>query len=182
MSAAVFPVLSRLVSTNALPKIKSLLEIGVRDGFMLSHLINENENLDQFLLCDTWGATYGGSNRGNHNHISALLQELGRTTSRITFLDGDSHSLIPAHFCSHPEAVYDVCIIDGDHSGDGLWRDLVNTVDHGNVLIAHDLRHRAHLYLKDVFYGFYETVREEFIAIDDGFDVGMLIRRTLLCS
>jgi hypothetical protein len=70
--------------------------------------------------------------------------------------------------------------VDGDHSGDGMWRDLVNTVDHANVVIVHDIRHHGYLYLKDVFYAFYETVRERFVAIDDGKDVGMLVRRDLL--
>jgi hypothetical protein len=176
----IFPILYHLVSANALPKITSLLEIGVCDGFFLEYLITENPDLSEFVLCDTWRDTYGGSNRGSHDHIVSLFEKLRREMTGVTFLDGDSRSLLPAYFESFPGEVFDICIVDGDHSGDGMWRDLVNTVDHANVVIVHDIRHHGYLYLKDVFYAFYETVRERFVAIDDGKDVGMLVRRDLL--
>ena len=57
--------------------------------------------------------------------------------------------------------------------------DLVNTIDHAKILTVHDLRHTTHRYLKDVFYGFYETVRDHFILVDDGRQLGILLRKDL---
>ena len=70
--------------------IRSYLEIGVADGFTLSCRLRENAQLDDLVLCDTWGATDGGTNRGSHEHIEKLLLDRRFPLDRVTFLDGDS--------------------------------------------------------------------------------------------
>lgn len=180
----VFPIISHLVNHEPLNgllgcEIRSYLEIGVADGFTLSCRLRENLQLDELVLCDTWGATDGGTNRGSHEHIRQLLLSKGFPLERVTFLDGDSKLRIPEYFSQWPEKVFDLIFADGDHTGDGVWKDMINTIDHANILAVHDIRNESHLHLRDIFYAFYETVREDFIAIDDGYDLGMMIRREL---
>jgi len=178
----VFPIISHLVKHEemvALSKIETYLEIGVADGFTLRCRLRENPDLRELVLCDTWGSTDGGTNRGDHKHIVRLLEDVGFALDRVTFLDGDSKEKIPEYFALYPSKVFDLVFVDGDHTETGLWMDLTNTVEHGRIIAVHDGRNPNHLTLLDVFYTFYETVRERFIAIDDGYDLCTLFRREL---
>lgn len=178
----VFPIISHLVnheSLNGLSKVETYLEIGVSDGFTLQCRLNENPELKEMVLCDTWGATDGGTNRGSHEHIVTLLETAGYPLDRATFLDGDSKQKIPEYFGLYPSKVFDLVFVDGDHTEMGLWMDLVNTVQHGHIIAVHDVRNPNHPTLRDVFYTFYETVRERFIAVDDGYDLCALFSREL---
>jgi hypothetical protein len=156
------------------------LEIGVADGFTLSCVIKSHLSIKELVLCDTWGDTYGGTNKGNHQHIKELLMNACYPLHQTTFLDGDSKVEIPKYFNKHPNKVFDLCFVDGDHSGNGLWCDLINITPYAKSVAVHDIRHPAHLYLQNVFYAFYETVRGDFVMMDDGNDLGFLIRKGFL--
>lgn len=172
-----FGILEQLSSKHfPLITISSYLEIGVNEGLSLQYVLSVWD-IDDLVLCDTWLDEYGGANRGSNEHIVEMLQNY--TINNVTFLDGDSKIKIPEYFATFPEKSFDMIFVDGDHSGNGLWQDLMNTCQHANILVAHDIRHPGHAYLKEVCRAFYETVREAFILFDDGLDVNMLIRKEI---
>lgn len=160
--------------------IRTYLEIGVGEGHSLREVLIKVTGLEEVVLCDSWGAAYGGSNRGSHDHIVALLEEEGFPLSKVRFLDGLSKVLVPDYFLGNPGKRVDLCLVDADHSEGGLWDDLMNTVEQTDIVAVHDIRHPQHIYLKCVFSAFYETVRDDFIALDNGDQLGMLVRRELL--
>lgn len=129
-------------------KPKRYLEIGVSEGGSL-RVVLENTELEFLAACDTWGRTYGGTGRGNHNHIIRLLTEFDYK-GKVDFLDGDSRILIPQY---KPESLFDLILVDGDHSYNGAWYDLNNSwklLESGGYIIIDDLIHPQHKYLTEL--------------------------------
>ncbi|MHC4395655.1 MAG: class I SAM-dependent methyltransferase [Planctomycetota bacterium] len=181
MKYSVFPIITSLVNRYLLPgNITSYLEIGVSDGHTLFNVLSHFPDISDLVLSDNWTGNYGGTGRGNHNYIKAKLVESGFPLSSVTFLDGDSRTKIPEYFTHHLDKKFDLGFIDGDHSAKGLLQDLECMIGHAHILVVHDIRHPSHLYLRDVFYDFYDTVRESFILIDDGYDIGILLSKVFL--
>lgn len=87
----------------------SYLEIGVREGESLRAAL-ESHSIERLLLCDTWGKTAGGTNRGSHDHISALLDALGYKR-QVEFLDQKSQLVQWKAMSSW----WDLVNIDGGH-------------------------------------------------------------------
>lgn len=113
------------------------LEVGVQEGRSLETVLTNAKHLDEIALCDTWGSVSGGSGRGNHNHITALLSrcEWGGYT---TYLDGDSREQLPGF--SSVSLPYDLVHIDGGHSEDVAASDLKygwRLCSH--VMVVHDV-------------------------------------------
>lgn len=161
-----FPFLADFVATHDL-EINTYLEIGVCEGNCVRNIVSQIPDIEKLVLCDTWGNTYGGSDRGNHDHIEAILVEEGFPLERAIFLDGDSKVKIPEYFADNPE-IFDVIFIDGDHSFMGCWQDMVNCIDYCEICIVHDIRHPAHFELKDCVYSFYNLIKDRFYMVDDG--------------
>jgi predicted O-methyltransferase YrrM len=91
---------------------------------------------------------YGGSGRGNHEHIDAILKELNYKGD-VEFIDGDSRVELPPKI---GELEYDLILVDGDHSYNGAWMDLWNAwkmLKEDGVMIFDDLLHPEHKYLLD---------------------------------
>lgn len=181
LNYSVFPIITSLVKGYLLPgEIKGYLEIGVSDGFTLFNVLKHCPEITNLVLCDTWSGDYGGTGRGNHDYIERMLIEYGFPLNQVTFLDGDSQVKIPEYFAQNPDKKVDLGFVDGDHSPDGLLQDLLNMIEHTHILAVHDIRHPSHLYLKDVLYDFYETIRESFILIDDGNNMAILLSKLFL--
>ncbi|MBC8460845.1 MAG: class I SAM-dependent methyltransferase [Deltaproteobacteria bacterium] len=181
MKYSAFPIVTSLINGYLLPgEIKSYLEIGVSDGFTLFNVLSHCPRISDLILCDNWTGNYGGTGRGNHDYIEAKLVRHGFPLDNVTFLDGDSQIKIPEYFEQYPDKKVDLGFVDGDHSENGLLGDLENMIEHAHILVVHDIRNANHLYLLNVFRDFYDTVREKFILIDDGCDMGMLLSRVFL--
>jgi len=178
----IFPLISDVMDKDVfvgLSTVSSYLEIGVSDGFSLECRLREHFNMHKIVLCDTWKATDGGTNRGNHKHIEKILTEWNYPLERVVFLDGRSQDTLPEYFDQYPDELFDLVFVDGDHTGHGLWVDLQNVFDHSRIIAVHDIRNVAHGYLRDVLYAFYETVREQCVLLDDGADLGIMIKKYL---
>jgi len=132
--------------------VRSYLEIGTRDGGSLEVVLANARQLSDIVCCDTWGSQYGGSGRGNHEHIDQLLA-LYSYDGRATFLEGDSKATVPT-LHNDLSACFDLVLVDGDHSYAGGMADLQNTwplIRPGGCVAFHDITHPSHPYLGDVF-------------------------------
>lgn len=176
--SVIFPPIYHLYKRGVLPLIRSYAEIGSREGFSLRHVLRELP-IRELLVCDTWGEAYGGTGLGDHRHITRLLEEEGFPVENALILDGDSKVRIPEYFESNKEKIFDLGFVDGDHSPEGMLADCSNLVHHARILVVHDLRNPSHPYLREAYHLFYEMHREAFISIDDGKDLGIMIRRDI---
>jgi hypothetical protein len=165
-----FPIISNLITHNCLyiDTIKSYLEIGVRDGDSLKAVIQEYINIKEIVLSDNWGGDFGGSARGNNNHIKELLLNIHYPLNQVTFLNGDSQVTLPKYFIHNPQKIFDFCFIDGGHSIVNVCCDLGNTLNHSLITAIHDVRHPAHTYIYELCLAFYRSTHSKYLMIDDG--------------
>lgn len=134
--------------------IESFFEVGTMEGKSLKRVVENSPNLSRVGSCDMWQDKYGGTARGNHDHISKMMQALDYTGS-VEFFDGDSHKILPEinNKQEHKEQ-YDLVFVDGDHSLWGNRQDLIDCwplVKPGGFIIFDDITHPKHLYLEEVF-------------------------------
>lgn len=130
-----------IAARDAVPS--SYLEIGVKEGASLLTVLAASPSLTRVVLCDTWGGIDGGTSRGSHDHIDALLRRIGYRGDAI-FLDGDSRTLIPAL----PRVpTFDLITVDGCHEANVATLDLSHAwplLRPGGILVMDDIE-RAHL-------------------------------------
>ena len=135
------------------PGVSRYLEVGCREGDSLRQIVANSPVLERIVVCDMWGPMYGGTGRGGHDHIDAMLNGFAYTGERL-FLDGDSKELVPTL-----RKEFDLVLVDGDHSSAGALADLTNCwplVESGGQLVFHDIIHPAHRELMLVFMEFME--------------------------
>lgn len=146
-----YPELHNLLEeVSALLRPTSYLEIGVREGDSLKIVLGQHCP-GKIYLCDNWGVDAGGTGRGNHDHIAALLEELHPEVHPV-YLDGDSHVLLPTLTES-----FQMITVDGDHSEAGAARDLEDVwprLELNGLLFFDDIKHPMHLYLDAVINSF----------------------------
>ncbi len=127
-----YEVMRRVVQEFSLA---SYLEVGVQEGGSLWTVLDVQPRTIQMLaLCDTWGPEFGGTGRGSHVHIDQLLDRV-QFNGFIQWFDMPS-SMMWQELKHH----YDLVLIDGDHSEDVTYEDLVKgwtLCD--QVLIQHDI-------------------------------------------
>jgi hypothetical protein len=165
-----FTFISNMIKYNQgfkLDSLKSYLEIGVCDGFSIQCMIREFPSIEKVVLSDTWGNEFGGSDKGNHDHIIGLLASEGFDLAKVIFLDGDSKDTIPTYFALN-DGEFDLIYVDGDHTPLGCLSDITNCIKHCKILAVHDVRHPLYSFIRELCYSFYETIKNEFIMIDNG--------------
>jgi hypothetical protein len=117
------------------PYARTYLGIGIQEGVCVQHVVRANPSID-LTLCDTWGLEHGGTGRGSHDHVVALLAA-ARHTGRVTFLDGPSQILVPA---LPDEAQFDLTYVDGAHNYEPALHDLLAAWPRTRgVMVVHDL-------------------------------------------
>lgn len=122
-------------------KPECYLEIGVREGDSLKSLLKHHFP-KKIVLCDTWGAQWGGSNRKGYGHIIKLLQDINYE-GNVLFVTGYSQNTVPQ---LKGKFEFDLILVDGDHSYRGAWLDLNNSwklLKKDGYLIFDDIRHRG---------------------------------------
>ena len=135
---SLYPVLDRMAREY---DPSSYLEIGVRDGASLVCVLCAALHIQRLVLADTWESDYGGTGRASHQHISVLLAALGATKNTL-FLDGDSKATVPSL-----TEKFDMALIDGDHSNEGLLADLHSVfplLSPSGILVCDDISNPKH--------------------------------------
>lgn len=141
----------KLLSLFGERKPHSYLEVGTYEGDSLRALL-DTCTPERIVICDKWD---GYRQVMNRDHIVALMEGLN-----VQYLDGDSHVLLP-EFGVHNVAAFDLILVDGDHTRDGAWADLVDCwpmVKVGGLLLFDDLLHRFHPHMQDTFDKFVATL------------------------
>lgn len=116
------------------PVATSYLGVGVQEGECVRNVVQANPDIKSLTLCDTWGPHHGGSNRGNGNHVVEMLEREGYK-GRVLMLDGPSQELIPGMTYN-----VDLSYVDGDHSEECAYQDLVNAWSHTRfAMVVHDV-------------------------------------------
>lgn len=116
------------------PHAKWYLGVGVQEGGCVRAVVSANPHI-LLTLCDTWGLHHGGTGRGNHDHIDAMLKELGCLRGNVYYLDGPSQELIPTL-----TKQYDLSYVDGDHSEQAAFEDLINVwARTAGIMVVHDI-------------------------------------------
>ena len=160
---------------TALPR--RYLEIGTREGDSLRVVVEHAYTLERVVCADTWGGEWGGTGRGGHAHVEAMLSAM-LYVGEVRFLDGDSHQTILTL-----DEQFDLILVDGDHSEEGGAADLRNVwplCAPGGCIVFHDVCHPAHRYLSGVWDRFVATHVDEIRVegqILEGHGLGYCIRR-----
>lgn len=121
------------------------LEIGVRRGKSMAQVAAHAPRC-AIVGVDLWIQPYGGVDNPGPEYVRAQLSSLGYS-GELTFLSGDSHSVVPQYLEEHPRAMFDIVTVDGDHTDEGAWDDLCNVaprLEVGGYLLFDDLTHPAH--------------------------------------
>jgi predicted O-methyltransferase YrrM len=156
---------------------RSYLEIGTRDGDSLRIVLEHAHTLELVCCADTWGGEWGGTGRGGHDHIDAMLASM-LFVGEVRYLDGDSKQTIPTL-----TETFDLILVDGDHSEEGGRADLENVwplCAPGGCIVFHDITHPAHLYLGRVFDEWVFSHADDISlahTITEGHGVGFILRK-----
>lgn len=135
-----------------LARPRHVLEIGVRRGMCTAAVVSAAP--DANLHCvDLWIAEYGGHDNPGPDAVRPNLGALGHRGS-AEFYTGDSHSVLPGLFRQNPDLLYDLILVDGDHSESGALQDLSDVFPRlapGGMLVFDDIAHPSHLVLLRVW-------------------------------
>lgn len=140
------------LAAATLLKPRTYLEIGVRRGRSMAMAASAAPDCD-LTGFDLWIENYAGMDNPGKELVERELDKLGHRGKR-RFIDGDSHVTLKAYFLEHPEAAFDLVVVDGDHTDQGAAEDLRDVLPHvalGGVLVFDDIAHPAHPYLDGVW-------------------------------
>ncbi len=138
---------------------KNYLEIGVRRGRSICTVARACPQTD-LAAFDMWMEGYANMENPGKEFVAQELALHGHK-GQLKFYDGDSAQTIPRYFAEHPGKTFDLITIDGDHSEEGAWRDIVNTIPHlavGGVVIFDDISHPGAPHL----YGVWQRAKQQF--------------------
>lgn len=116
------------------------LEIGVRRGWSTAAVASASPDCDIYAF-DGWHANYAGVPNPGPSFVQDEMKKFGYTKP-INFINGDSHQTIPQFFSDNPDKMFDMILVDGDHSDEGAWLDLKDTMPHiaiGGIMIFDDI-------------------------------------------
>jgi len=133
-------------------KPKNYLEIGVRRGRSVCVVARGNPEIN-IIGFDMWIPEYAGMDNPGSDFVRFELNKHG-FKGNVTFVDGDSHVTVPHYFSQNPQEMFDLITVDGDHSEEGAFDDLLNVIPHlnvGGILVFDDIAHPTHPYLLGVW-------------------------------
>jgi predicted O-methyltransferase YrrM len=115
------------------------LEIGTRRGWSMAAVIRACAKTKIYGF-DMWKKGYAGSINPGAEFVRTEMLKIGN--NNITFINGNSHDTIPAFFKQNPNMLFDLILVDGDHSKIGAMQDISDIIGYiriGGVIIFDDL-------------------------------------------
>lgn len=128
------------------------LEIGVRRGRSATVVARGNPSV-HIVGFDMWMQGYAGMENPGKDFVAKELARHGHA-GKLEFIDGNSQETVPRYFAGNPGVEFDLITVDGDHSEDGAYRDLMNVLPRlsiGGVVVFDDIAHPQHAYLLEVW-------------------------------
>lgn len=116
------------------------LEIGTRRGRSTCMVATASKHTNIFCA-DMWQENYANNENPGPDHVREQLKHVGHAGA-VNFISGDSHIEIPKFFAMHPDLDFDLITVDGDHSVEGAWDDLINVIEKlrvGGVIVFDDI-------------------------------------------
>ena len=155
------------------------LEIGVRRGRSLAMVASVCPACD-IVACDMFIQGYSGMENPGPELVRSELRRVG-FSGGLEFVVGDSHSVLPAFFRTHPDRYFDVITVDGDHSEAGARADLETVLPRlkvGGAVVFDDVSNPAHPELAGVWNDLFKrhTKYSAFTFAEIGYGVGFAIR------
>jgi len=138
----------------------SYLEVGTRRGWSCGAVVSASPKCEIYAF-DEWHENYGGSPNPGPKFVQEEMLKFGYKKP-INFINGDSHKTLKEFFANNPDKMFDLMLIDGDHTVDGAWQDLTDTMSHiaiNGVMVFDDIvdcdgLNRIWNELKDVYPNF----------------------------
>jgi hypothetical protein len=155
------------------------LEIGVRRGRSMAAVALAAPTC-HFVGFDRWTPNYAGMPNPGPDFVRDELRRVGHRGD-VELISGNSHQIVPEYFRAHPNAFFDLIVVDGDHSNEGAAQDLACVLPRlkvGGVLLFDDISHHKHR-LIDVWSHFF-VGNPRFSAWefrDLGYGIGIAVRR-----
>src|SRR5512135_1105240 len=109
----------------------NFLEVGVRRGWSTAAVALASPECEIYAF-DEWHANYGGAPNPGPQFVQSELAKFGYT-KEVHFISGDSHKTLRQFFKDNPTKMFDMVLIDGDHTVDGANQDLRDTMPYINV-------------------------------------------------
>ncbi|MFL7902622.1 class I SAM-dependent methyltransferase [Azospirillum argentinense] len=128
------------------------LEIGVRRGRSAAAVAKQAPAC-AIIGFDLWQAGYAGIENPGPDFVRDELRRLGHQGT-LELVSGNSHRTVPEYLVSHPNARFDLIVVDGDHSAEGARQDLLDVLPRLNVggaIVFDDVDHPAHPELRAVW-------------------------------
>lgn len=129
-----------LHASASMGRPENYLEIGVRRGRSACVVASACPDV-RIYAADLWQEGYAGNENPGQAFVRRELAKIGHK-GPLEFLEGDSGVTVPRLWDDYPELSFDLVTVDGDHSADGAWRDLVNVAPRvrvGGVLVFDDI-------------------------------------------
>jgi predicted O-methyltransferase YrrM len=173
-------IMNVLLAASRLIRPRRYLEIGIRRGRSLALVSAGNPEVD-ITGFDMWMRNYAGMENPGADFVTAELNRLGHRGS-LELISGNSHETVPAFFRQHPDAVFDMITVDGDHSDKGAMADLADVLPHlavGGMVFFDDILHPEHPNLIHVWRKSIGKARGRFASkeyTDLGYGVAFAIR------
>jgi predicted O-methyltransferase YrrM len=159
---------------------RNYLEIGVRLGKSAAMVAATAPEVE-ISAFDLWVSPYSGQDNPGPDFVRYQLAGVGHR-GQLDFFDGDSRVTVPQFLAANPDIQFDLINVDGDHSDEGAWIDLINVADivtPGGFLIFDDLTSPYHTLLP-IWRRFQEEYQERFEFVEnlaDHYGTGVARRR-----
>lgn len=155
------------------------LEIGVRRGRSMA-AVALAAPAGRFVGFDRWTPNYAGMPNPGPDFVREELRRIGHR-GPLDLVSGNSHETVPAYLAAHPDAFFDLIVVDGDHSNAGAAEDIACVLPRlkvGGALLFDDISHGKHTLVAVWRHFFVDNPRFSAWEFRDlGYGIGVAVRR-----
>ena len=156
------------------------LEIGVRRGKSMAQVVCNSPEC-HITGFDAWINPYAHVENPGADFVGWEMRRLGHR-GNLELISGDTKETLPRFLRNHPDDLFDLATIDGDHSEEGAMRDFRNVAPRiapGGMLVFDDLTN-PNCPLAGVWRQFQEEFHADFVFhqnLDDHQGTGIAMRK-----